>query len=157
MAPFSNYSRDFSPNILPHLQHSDIITINAYTESIIIQIYVGVRGGGLVRAQKGPKKEKTGCIKLQRQLCCQYGCGLMKSALPNHLMGSVQGFLMVPCRKSRLAPLSDLAGLMALGWRLVPFNRPKKSWAPRKVEIFCKGPLRSLELAPLSDLAGLIS
>jgi len=27
---------------------------------------------------------------------------------------------------------------MALGWRLVPFNGPKKSWAPRKFSILCR-------------------
>ena len=37
---------------------------------------------------------------------------------------------------------------------LVPFKRPKKSRAPQKVKILCKGPFRILELDPFNDLAG---
>jgi hypothetical protein len=33
----------------------------------------------------------------------------------------------------------------------------KKSWAPRKVAILCKGPFRILEMAPFSDFQGFIS
>jgi hypothetical protein len=34
------------------------------------------------------------------------------------------------------------------------FEGPKKSRAPQKVKILCKGPFRILELGPFSDLAG---
>ena len=34
---------------------------------------------------------------------------------------------------------------------------PKKSRAPQKVSILCKGPFRILEMAPFSDFQGLIS
>ena len=40
--------------------------------------------------------------------------------------------------------LAYLGPKMALGWRLVPFNGPKKSWAPRKGSIFCKDPFWNL-------------
>ena len=38
-----------------------------------------------------------------------------------------------------------------------PFLGPKKSRAPQKVEILCKGPFRILEMAPVSDFQGLFS
>ena len=69
-------------------------------------------------------------------------------------MGPVIGFKMGPCRKSRLfeGPSIFLGPKMALGWRLVPFNGPKKSWAPRKGEIFCKDPFWNLLPAPFWNL-----
>ena len=39
----------------------------------------------------------------------------------------------------------------------MPFLGPKKSRAPQKVKILCKGPFRILEMAPVSDFQGLFS
>ena len=50
--------------------------------------------------------------------------------------------------------LNFLGPKMALGWRLVPFNGPKKSWAPRKGSIFCRTHLETYNRPHLVILGG---
>ena len=102
-----------------------------------------MEGGGYQKDQKSEKTLRkllgTGCIKLPMLLCCKPGlfCKIDPPKSQNGACYRFQnGFL------QKISPfrgaLDFLGPKMALGWRLVPFNGPKKSWAPRKVSIFCR-------------------
>ena len=116
-------------------------------------------GGGVSKRpkiEKNPTKiVRTGSIKLPRLLCCKPGL-FYKIDPPKSQNGACYRFQNGSLQK--ISPfrgaLDFLGPKMALGWRLVPFNGPKKSWAPRKGSIFCRTHLETYNRPHLVILGG---
>jgi len=73
-------------------------------------------GGGSLKHQKPKNKGPKKCHawhKITNDSVLKMWLGIVKSTLPNHLMGPVYGFKMVPCTKSRI------------------FEGPSIFWAPK--------------------------